>query len=641
MKTKKKLLIISLFTPFLINSYSAFAASDEIILKGKATNMPIETKPISSSGINVNSIPSGGDAIIIKGSDKNKPLDLHANSSFNSQSVTKKPSPSYNNVNVNTEKDPFSEKNGAIILKGNDKKTSESSNQNKITAKGKVGNVSVSIGSAQNSAKENLEQAQQSVENGTNQSPAIVIKGSDNKSSDSNGRVLHFNSIDADSDNTTIPQPKSIKTKERIPVDNNFTAQSSAIPNAPVIASGVPLPSSSVVALPPLPGMMGNGNLPPLPDMTGQVGILHSQPLNPGDFNDQVSGNGSNAPIIFSGKSVQLPPANSYSEQIEQNWAGLLQNQANLLMQQGAPVKIIIVDSSNFLLRKFILQGLLKGNDSYLSKMDTGLYPVMSQSYINGVITPTCYLMFDQKNIETLNKEEFIPLSKKAGQNATAAFVAGHMTGHCLDQLERSKVIPLKSVWFSNELEEYGVNGAASRRIFGNSGVSSQLYFLKQNDLFKDLGQRQYEERVADSFGLLWALKQANDSKIIDAVSALRVNLPVTSPHNTITTIRNIYTNYKANLDPSLAGLWKQARKTQLQTGISAQLSDGANPSLINSEPKPELSGAVDVKRVDGSYVVGSQYKSKNYTELDRNGKTVTPMQNTKDFKNTSQFSNQ
>lgn len=634
MKTKKNLLSLLLFTPFLINIPNVFSASDEIILKGKASNMPIDAKPISSSGINVNSIPSGGDAIIIKGSDKNKPLNLQPNSMFTSQPVKKNESQS-KSLTKNSDTDPFSDQKGAIILKGSDKNSNNESS-NKTMAKGKVGNVSVSIGSAQN----NLAEAQKAVENGNNKSPEIILKGGENNAQ-SDSRVLHFNSIDANSNqNQNVPEVINSKVKERIPVNNNFNTQSAALPNSPVIANGIPLPSSNVVALPPLPGMIGSGNLPPLPDMTGQVGILHSQPLNPGDFNDQVVGNDSNSPVVFSGKSVQLPPVNSNLEIIEQKWAGLLQNQANMLMQQGAPVKIIIVDSSNFLLRKFILQGLLKGNDSYLSKMDTGLYPVMSQSYINGTITPTCYLMFDQKNIDTLNKQEFIPLSKKAGENATAAFVAGHMAAHCLDQLERSKVIPLKSVWFSNELEQYGVIGAASRRIFGNSGVNSQFYFLKQNDLFKDLGQRQYEERVADSFGLLWALKQSNDSKIIDAVSALRINLPTTSPHNTITTIRNIYTNYKANLDPSLAGLWKQARKTQLQTGISAQLSDGANPSLINSEPKPELSGAVDVKRVDGSYVVGSQYKSKNYTDLDRNGKTATPMQNTKDFLNTSQFNN-
>lgn len=620
MKTKKKLLALSLCSPLLIQGTYSYAASD--------------TSSIPASGITVNAMPSGGDAIIIKGSDKNKPLNLQSNTNaFSSQPIKK----TQNNIS-----DPFKAENGAIILKGSEKPETGNNTPAKPVAKGKAGNVSISIGSAQNSAKTNLQEAQQAVQDGTSKEKEIVITGSDNaNNSNTEGRVLHFKSIDADSQ-TQEPSIPERKVRERIPVnaDSSFTAQSTAIPNIPVIASGVPLPSSNVLPLPPLPGMSGSNNLPPLPDMTGQVGVLHSQPINPSDFNEQVSGNGTNAPIVFAGKSVQLPPASNETEQVEQKWANLLQNQANLLMQQGAPVKIIIVDSNNFLLRKFILQGLLKGNDTYLSKMDTGLYPVMSQAYINGVITPTCYMMFDQKNIDALYKQELIPLSKKAGENATAAFVAGHMAGHCLDQLERSKVIPLRSVWFSNELEQYGVNGAASRRIFGNSGVNSQFYFQKQNDLFRDLGQRQYEERVADAFGLLWALKQSNDSKIIDAVSALRVNLSTSSPHNTITTVRNVYTNYKANLDPSLSGLWKQARKTQMQTGITPQLSDGASLSLVNSEPKPELSGAVDVKRQDGSYVVGSQYKSKNYNELDRNGNSVTPMKNTKDFINTSQFSN-
>lgn len=632
MKMKKKLLIKILFTPLFIYSVHSYAANNQIILNGKPADMTIDTNPISSSE---NGLSNSPDAIVIKGSDKGKPLNLNVNS--NNPFTTVHSSGHKGNessVPSNDDNSAFLPTKGAIILRGGNQAGSSPSN-NHVIAKGTGDGMSISIGSAQNSPQ-NVIGGNQNQQNKKPQE--IILKGGDSGNDLSNGRVLNFGAISSESNNTEEKTQEKKLKRDRIPVD--FPVQENAIPNAPVIASGVPLPSSSVVPLPPLPGMASSSNLPPLPDMTGQIGVLHSQPLNTSDFNTNIESNGTGNPIDFSGKSVELPPSDNRTTQIESYWGGLFQQQADALMGAGAPLKIIIVDSKNFLLRKFILQGLLKGNDSYLSKMDTGLFPVMSQSTINGIVTPTCYVMFDQKNVETLAKEELVPLGKKTNDTQAAAFVTGHMVAHCLDQLERSKIIPLRSVWFSNDLAKYGVAGAASRRIFGNNGVDSQLYFTKQNELFKDLGQRQYEERGADIFGLLWALKQYNNSHIIDAVSQLRINQSSTSPHNTINAIRNVYTNYKTNLDTSLSGLWKETRKIQLETGINAQLSDGASLSLINSDPKPELSGAVNEKRHDYSYVVGSQYKSKNFNNLDRNGQNNVNMQDTKDFSETSQFIN-
>lgn len=498
-----------------------------------------------------------------------------------------------------------------------------------VVNQGKVGGVSATIGKAQaqggGGSTVDLEALQNQVQNGQVDLPKMEYKGGDNNGGASkNSTVITFKG--GEQGYQVHEEEKNQPDKpQRVPVPEagggNYnssigpiplpSARSLPLPALPVLANGVPTPNAAVTPLPPLPGMSNNANLPPLPNMTGMIGIPNSTPVNPDEYNTTLNSNTTGAAIDYTGRSIALPDTNSKEDQIEGYWANLMQEQANALMAKGAPIKIAIVQSNNVLLRRFVIQGLLKSDDSRVSKIDTGLFPVMSQSYIDGKITPTCYLLFDRKNLTVFNDEELKPLTKATNEKITASFVVGHMAAHCMDQFERSKVIPLKDLWYPNDLAKYGVQPSAFRRIF-YMRMSPSLYFSKQTALFDDIAQRQYEERLADSFGILWAISNYNTATVTlpNAVIKLRQHLSESHSHYTLPAIRMSTLNAKSLNGNKLSDLWKQARNVQFLSGISSSLNDNAPKSVVSAEQTRELKGSPGNTKKDYTYTVGEEGKT-------------------------------
>lgn len=593
---------------------------NNIQLPGQS-DMQSVNSPRNSNQLNIpNSKKNADGSITISGGRNNnsnpvitKPLPANPVISSGSGNVNVSSNISIPNSNVNAD--------GTITVRGGNSGNNEA--KDRVVNQGKVGGVTATIGKAQASPKNNqidLQALQEQVKNGTSNLPTMEYNGNVESSSNNTNKkstVITFKGgepgYQVAEDNQEQPNkpqriPASVNNSNGMPMPN---ARSLPLPALPVLANGMGTPNAAVVPLPPLPGMSGNNvNLPPLPNMTGMIGIPNSMPLNPEEYKMTLNLNTTGEAIDYQGRSIDLPDTNSAEDKIESYWTNLMQEQANSLMAQGAPVKIAIVQTNNVLLRRFVIQGLLKSDDSRVSKIDTGMYPVMSQSFINGKITPTCYLLYDRNNLNVFNEQLLKPLSKATNEQVTAAFVVGHMTAHCMDQFERSKVIPLKDLWYANDLAKYGVQPSAFRRIF-YMRMSPSLYFSKQTALFDDIAQRQYEERLADSFGILWAASKYGDKAVLlpNAVTNLRKHLSDSHSHNTIPAIKLSTLNAKTLNNSKLSELWKQARSVQYIAGVSNSLNDNASASTVNSSEVRELRGTKDGKK-DYTYTVGEEGKT-------------------------------
>lgn len=595
---KTKLLFLTLCISSVLNlAYAANIPNSQTNADGSITITGSKNKQ-NTSGV-VSQPAKTSEAVIVPQSKIPAPKPENFNATFGNTNNSGIPNSQFNG-------------DGTITIKGGKNNAVPAAQSPQIVNQGKLGGTSASIGKATSGPSNSgvdLQALQKQVESGEVNLPSISYSGNKNDPSQQ-GKVLKFSGAEQGfqvSDSKEQPDRPDRSSAVAPGVDIARTVQSSPLPQFPVLASGMQKPTSAVVPLPPLPGMAPGSQLPPLPDMSGSIGIPNSTPMNPEQYKMTLNSNTTGQAIDYTGKSIELPDSNTNEDRLEEHWTDLMQTQANLLMDRGAPVKIAIVQTNNTLLRRFVIQGLLRSDDSRVSKMDTGLFPVMSQSYIDGKITPTCYILYDRKNLSVLNQQEFIPLSKATDEKTAAAFIVGHMAAHCMDQFERSKIIPLKQIWYPAELAKYGVQPSAFRRIFYMRLTPGQ-YFAKQTELFDDNAQRQYEERLADIFGILWVLSNNNTAPIAKAVLALRKNMSETSPHNTLPVLKYAFVDSLSQNNNSLSNLWQTARRNQFITGVSTSLGDAAPASVANADMGSELKGATHAKK-DNSYVVGEDAK--------------------------------
>ena len=49
------------------------------------------------------------------------------------------------------------------------------------------------------------------------------------------------------------------------------------------------------------------------------------------------------------------------------------------------------------------------------------------------------------------------PYSSVIGKKATAAYLVGHQVAHCMDNLERYKVLPKQNIWFATDAAKVGL----------------------------------------------------------------------------------------------------------------------------------------------------------------------------------------
>lgn len=654
-----------LFLTLCIQQAITVANAKEVVFDSNNTQgspLPINTRPIGEEKNNSNyknllkntTINSDG-SITVSGNNSPKSI---GNTGL---TLTPQESPSIKAFDNRSEPTVSSGGSGEIVVSGGQEGAQKL--QDMRTIKGSAAGVSATIGGGPvanipttQTMQPQAAGIQHPKENSApNPEEVMTFKGgvgnaSDSKNNDS-GRVLIFRGGKQNSGNyqvinqnsdTQTPTLESFKSKEsNAVISDKVISQNSAMPASiqrriNETIQDMPLPKD----LPPLPGTK-NGNvmlpislptseavaLPPLPaDFIPNLGIQIGTTDQAGINNNGIPVNPDGEPINYKGLSsdVSSPDVSG----VDKDWTDVMQAEANAFMNMGLPLRIVVVNSENNLLRKFVAQNILRTTKESFEGVDIGLSAILStQSTGDNINAPTCYIMFKKDDLASFKSQFLDPLSRIAGKKATASYLIGHQVAHCMDNLERYKVIPKRNVWFANDIAHYGIAAPVMRRIYPY-GMTYNQYSHTTMHFYQDVGQRQYQERIGDIFGLYLALYRGYDTKIITAVQALRNGLPVNSSHNTGAALVDINARYSSLIKNNVQDIWKGARALQYEKGIDNSLGDGVPASIVydtsseNKQANSNIEKVVDnnkkndkIKRTkDGKEIIKDKVNFDNYS---------------------------
>lgn len=401
--------------------------------------------------------------------------------------------------------------------------------------------------------------------------------------------------VQNDNTNNSAPTLESFKQKEQAQMQSGQIApqQLPVLPPADISkqidVKSMPLPSN----LPPLPGSSGIAGialpvslptskaaaLPPLPmdfipNLNIQVGM-------PGELSNPngIPVNANGEPINYSGLSNEAPTVDVTG--VDNDWTQTMQEEADQMTLLGVPMKIVVVNTQNILLRKFVAQNILKTDKETFDSIDEGLSSVLSlQTKVNSSYIPTCYIMFRKESLGALKSNILDPYSATIGKKATAAYLVGHQISHCMDNLERFKVLPKQNIWFANDAAKIGLAAPVMRRLYPY-GMNYNQYSHTTMHFYQDIGQRQYQERIADIFGIFLTMYRGYPDKIIDLVTQSHSRATAVSPHDTNPALIGLSAKYASIPKTSIQALWKGARNIQYIAGINKALGDGAPESVV------------------------------------------------------------
>lgn len=451
------------------------------------------------------------------------------------------------------------------------------------------GSTSATIGSPANNQPNKTLQYQGGVgqAQGSGSAGVLFFKGGDQNA----GRYT----VENDNTNNSVPTLESFKQKEQAQMQSGQIAPQKlpVLPPADISkqidVKSMPMPSN----LPPLPGSSGVAGialpvslptskaaaLPPLPmdfipNLNIQVGM-------PGELSNPngIPVNANGEPINYSGISNEAPTVDATG--VDNDWTQVMQDEADQMTLLGVPMKVVVVNTQNALLRKFVAQNILKTDKETFDGIDEGLSSVLSlQTKVNSSYIPTCYIMFRKESLGSLKSNVLDPYSAAIGKKATAAYLVGHQISHCMDNLERFKVLPKQNVWFANDAAKVGLAAPVMRRLYPY-GMNYNQYSHTTMHFYQDIGQRQYQERMADIFGIFLTLYRGYPDKIIDLVMQSHSNASAVSPHDTNPALVSLSSKYAAIPKTSIQALWKGARNIQYIAGINKALGDGASESVV------------------------------------------------------------
>lgn len=303
------------------------------------------------------------------------------------------------------------------------------------------------------------------------------------------------------------------------------------------------------------------------------------------------------------------------ADQVAVIWP-LLQTETQRLQSSIPWLKLALLDTRDPTYRAFMAAGVLKVSDADLVRMEQGLASVaVQQSQVNGQASAVCYILFDADHAGSLYRSMFLPLQAASDSHSAAAYLVGHETGHCLDRLERQQKLAQDMAWNSADLAPLGVSPIAAQRVFGDQ-MATAAYTSQIRRLSADAAQSQYEERVADAFGVLWVWRLGGAARLRDVLATYRSHQSPWAAHFTTPTLMQLDQEKEALAQTqSVAQIWALAREAQLATGVDPSVGLGSahatNPLL---DTLPEAPPPVPVRPED------LVPKSRNFNELPRFG---------------------
>lgn len=375
-----------------------------------------------------------------------------------------------------------------------------------------------------------------------------------------------------------------------VPTDFYSSVPDIKLDKIPVSVNNMPIPTN----LPPLPSENGNVmlpislptsaavSLPPLPDFfVPNLGVSMGTTDQEGINNFGIPVNPDGKPINYQGKnSIFIQEKNlALSDQFVEH----MRNAGNKFLSIGIPMKIVIVNTDDYEMRRFVANNILRSNKNNFESVDTGLTSILSlNTKSNNSEVPVCYIVLKNEQQKDLMSKYVQPLSKITDEKTVAAYLVAHQVSHCMDNLERFKQLPKAASWFPEDAKKIGLSSAAVRRLYPY-GMTYNQYSRTTMHLYDDIGQRQYQERIGDIFGLYLTLFAGYDDKIIDGMIKLRTGIKNDSSHNTYEAIKNIKADFLSADKKNVKTLWHSARQVQNFKDIDPSLRYGAPESVYKA----------------------------------------------------------
>jgi len=283
-------------------------------------------------------------------------------------------------------------------------------------------------------------------------------------------------------------------------------------------------------------------------------------------------------------------------------------------------LKLVLLNTQDPLYHGYVAAGLLQVNDDAYAHREAGLAALpIGEGKVNGMSKAVCYVLYQPDEAATVYRAYFAPISAVASAQSAAAYLVAHEVGHCLDRLERTHLVGQKMAWPLDQVAAIGLAPEAIRRVFGAS-LAAGAYGAKERDLAHDHAQRQYEERIADAFGILWVWRLGGSEAVRDAVMAQRATLDPWDVHATAPILKAL-DGYKEPLAHSdgVSDIWALARKAQLAAGVDPSLGTDS-PHAVDPavDPAAATSVAVPVKPQDLAP------QPRNFNDLPRFGAPTT-----------------
>lgn len=278
----------------------------------------------------------------------------------------------------------------------------------------------------------------------------------------------------------------------------------------------------------------------------------------------------------------------------ENYWQKLFQKQADdIVAPLNHSLKALVVNTDDPNEHQFVWQDILKRAQNDTDAQETGLAGLyVGTGKVNGEIQPMCYILYRFDKVKAVQNQFIIPLSTAYNNQIAAAFLIGHEMGHCFDFMEQANAMQGQPSWDEQHAQHIGIAPSAFNRVFGkNAKINDDTYQSDFSILQSDLAQRQYQERIADIFGVFWAWTQGMPKAGIDIIRKTRDGLPQNSAHNTLNALKDLESFYEPviNTKGDLKTLWLIARQIQAQRGVTKAAMTWTPPpgSPENQEHSP------------------------------------------------------
>lgn len=241
------------------------------------------------------------------------------------------------------------------------------------------------------------------------------------------------------------------------------------------------------------------------------------------------------------------------------------------LLEKQVHIQVLRTDNPNY--RMFVAQGLMQVNNEAYIRLENGLASVAN---MNPGQHPNCFVLLnpDRNGARTSIFKDMLEATKDPNQSA--AFLVGHEVGHCLSFLERNIATHKKSQWSVDDAVAAGIQKDAFERTFGKK-LATGAYFNRSHELYSDLAQRQYDERVADAFAALWYIRLGGNPEGLKAAEAIRRRDNPKNAHYTAPVFDRLplYQEKLANTN-DIMGIWNLARAIQKEVGVETILGPGS-----------------------------------------------------------------